>query len=367
MKVLHVSGAKSWGGNEQQLIDIIPELNKLGVENFILGVEKQPLHKACESCGIKFIPCKKDKLNRFVNYKYLKQVVKQYKPDIIHLHTSDSLTVFTLADILYRLKLVAVFSKKGMGNSSSFLSKIKYNYRNISAVICVSRQVKQDFSEILNSKNKKKLAVIYDGIATSRIKTHTDSLKELFKIPRNKLLIGNIANHVRAKDLTILVKAMNELVNVLGLKNIHLIQIGAFHDEITLELRNLIREYNLENHITLAGFLKDASGFISQFEIFTMSSEREGFPLTVYESFYKKVPVVSTKAGGIPEIITDGENGFLADIKDYKNLALKMNALMSDNELQNKFMNQAYDIFVNNYTTTHCAEKTFKLYKKVSL
>ena len=366
MRILHISGARSWGGNEQQLIDIIPELEKFGAENIVFGVGENILQKECSNSNIRFVACKKNKLNKFANYKYLKQVIKEIKPDLLHLHTSDSLTVFTLSDLLFGLKIPAVFSKKGMGGSSSILSKFKYNYKNVSAIICVSEKVKTEFSQILTLKNKKKLTVIYDGISVQRITEPKYDIKDFLGIDKNKKVIGNIANHVRAKDLPILILALNELVNTLNNKDIHLIQIGYHNDKITPEINRLIEKYNLQNHITLTGFVENASSFISQFELYVMSSEREGFPLTIYESFYKKTPIVSTKAGGIPEIVKDGENGFLVEIKDYKSLAVKINELIDNQSLKKEFSQKSYDLFINNYTTSHCAKKTFDLYKKVT-
>src|SRR5690606_25346018 len=208
-------------------------------------------------------------------------LVKEQKPDVIHLHTSDSLTLYTISDLLYNLKTPTVFSKKGMGGSSSILSKFKYNYRNLNTVICVSEKVKKDFSVILSKKNRLKLKVIYDGISIGRINEPKYNLIEKLDIKKETLILGNIANHVRAKDLPILIETMNELVNVREEKNIHLIQIGSFNDKITSEIKDIINQYNLNNYITLAGFVDDASSFITQFDIYIMSSEREGLPLTI--------------------------------------------------------------------------------------
>lgn len=366
MKILHISGAKGWGGNEQQMIDMIPELEKFNIENIVFGVGGSNLQEECSKIKVTFIPCKKDKLNNFSNYKYLKQLIKQIKPDLLHLHTSDSLTVFTLSDLFFKLNIPTVFSKKGMGNSSSILSKFKYNYKNLSAVICVSEKVKTEFSQILNLNNREKLVIIYDGVSVVRIKEPEYDLQDFLKISKSKIVIGNIANHVRAKDLSIMILAMNELINIMNNKNIHLIQIGGFNDKITLELKMLVEKLNLQNYVTLTGFLNNASSFISQFDVYVMSSEREGFPLTIYESFYKKTPVVSTKAGGIPEIIKDGENGFLVEVKDYEELAIKINELIYNQNLKEDFAQKAYDLFVNNYTTFHCAQKTFNLYKSLT-
>src|SRR5690606_9704366 len=322
LKILHISGARSWGGNEQQLIDLVNELKNQNTENIVVGVEKMPLEIECKKNNIRYISAKKNKLNKWVKYKYLKQITKEIQPDIIPLHASDSRTTFLISDVLYKIKIPTVFSKKGMGRSSSILSKFKYNYKNISAIICVSEKVRKEFSEILSQKNRSKLTVIYDGISISRIKTAESKLANQLNIDDSEFKLINIGNHVRAKDLPTLIKTMNVLVNELGNRKVKLVQIGEFKEGITDELKRLILDFNLENHIKLAGFMEEASSYLSQFDLFVMSSEREGFPLTIYEAFYKKIPVVSTKAGGIPEIIEENKNGFLTEVGDVKNLGI---------------------------------------------
>ena len=65
MKILHISGAKGWGGNEQQLMYLIPELDKLNVDNLVFGLENSMLQKQCNAKKIKFIQVKSRKLNKF--------------------------------------------------------------------------------------------------------------------------------------------------------------------------------------------------------------------------------------------------------------------------------------------------------------
>ena len=54
MKILHISGAKGWGGNEQQIIYILPKLNALGVQNIVCGLKNSVLEKECEKNNISF-------------------------------------------------------------------------------------------------------------------------------------------------------------------------------------------------------------------------------------------------------------------------------------------------------------------------
>lgn len=366
LKILHVSGARSWGGNEQQLIDLIYELNLKGVENIVLGVQDSPLHEICSEKNILFIPTLSTKLNKFKNYAFLKNQIKEHKPDVVHLHTSDSLTTFVLSDLLYGIQTPTVFSKKGMGRSSSILSRYKYNYRKIAAIICVSKKVKDEFSDLLNPTQKGKLEIIYDGISLSRITDSKDSIFNKLNTQSANFNIIHIGNHVDAKSLPTLIKMLDVLVNQLGEKEVKLIQIGEFKEEITNYLKEMIRTYQLENHIHLAGFVPNASSYIHQFDVFVMSSQREGFPLTIYESFYKKTPVVSTKAGGIPEIITDNVNGYLAEIGDFTTLAEKVLDLLKDEKKRNAFKENAFLTFTTNFTAEQCAEHTHQVYKKIS-
>lgn len=366
MKVLHISGARSWGGNEQQLVDLLPELNKLGVENAIFGMENSPLHSNLQKTDFPFLFGQEKKIHKKGNFPLLKKIVREQNPDVIHLHTSDSATLFVLADLFHKLKTPAVLSKKGMGNSMSFLSRYKYNYENIKKTICVSKAVKSELEqEVIKPKNHHKLEVVYDGVNLDRTKVvRTESIRELFGISKDALLLGNIANHAKAKDLGVLVKMMNHLVNVLDMKNVHLVQLGEF-SKLTDELKAQIEEHQLGKYISLAGFQDHALDFIPQFDIYVMSSQREGLPITIFEAFYKKTPVVSTRAGGIPEAITNGENGFLADVGDHETLASKVAELSKNSELQKQFVERSEEIFYKNFLAGITAEKTHNIYKNL--
>ncbi len=366
MTILHISGARSWGGNEQQLVDIIPELSKLNVENIVYGIEDSPLHKFILDTDTLFLCGKEKKISKKGNFKQLKEISRKYNPDIIHLHTSDSATLFVLTDLLYRIKIPAILSKKGIGNSMSLLSLYKYNYKNIKKIICVSKAVKRDLQkDVIKEVNHYKLEVIYDGVNLDRTNVvRTEKIQEFFNIKEGHTVLGNIANHTKAKDLGVLVKTMDYLVNRLKIKDVHLLQIGEFSN-LTSELKSQIKELNLGSYISLVGFQKNALDFIPQFDIYVMSSEREGLPITIFEAFYKKTPVVSTKAGGIPEAIEDGVNGYLAEVKDHKMLAEKIALLINDKELKLQFAEKSEVIFYNKFVANITAKNTYEIYKKV--
>lgn len=364
MKILHVSGARSWGGNEQQLINLIPELEIIGVNNIVFGVSDTRLEEECRRIGTKFISAKANKLNKFANYKYLKELVTQQKPDVIHLHTSDSLTVFTISDLLYNLKTKAVFSKKGMGASGSFLSKFKYNYKNINSIFAVSQRVKSDFSEILSVKNKSKVIVIHDCVDLNIINEKaTIDLRNKFSL-LDKKTIGNIANHTAAKDLPTLIEAVHELVNQYNRKDFVLLQIGEF-SKLTPGLQALVDAKDLQKNFIFTNKIDRAYSLNPQFDLFVMTSQREGGPSSILESMLFGTTVVSTNVGVIPDVIIDEVNGFVADVKDSKSIAKTINYILDHPEIREEIGLKASKKIIDNFSAQQIAYQTFDAYQEI--
>lgn len=365
MNVLHVSENRIWGGNEQQLYSLIIGLQFLGVNQRLFCFNDSPLIKKLEHSDIEITAISKCKAVSKTYRESLKEIISSKKIDLLHLHTSSSLTGYVATDILHKLKVKAVFSKKAVSSNTSFLSKFKYNYSGLDSIICVSEYVKRNFKTILLSKNHYKLCVIYDGVSE---KKHSNSellnLKSKLGLEKSTFIIGNIANHTKAKDLQVLVETLNHLVNNLNVKDIHLIQIGNFTSR-TEGLKEKVREYNLENYITFLGFSKNADLYHSQFNVFLMTSEREGGPTVIIESFKNKTPVVTTKVGLIDDCATNGENALVAEVGDYKSLGESIFRLKIDKSLRDHLALSAYSLFINNFTEKKFVHDTFEHYKKI--
>jgi len=365
MKILHLSHAMVWGGNEQQLIDLIEELEKLNSHNTVFCFEESAINKYCLKNKIKQISIPKKNTYSISLALKLNEVIEDHSIDIIHMHTSNSVGTFLLFQIIFNKKIGSVFSKKGISDSSSFLSRIKYNFKKIDQFICVSKAVQNNFSNVLSPKNRLKLNLVYDGINLNRLRSNSShNLKKEFKLDSSVFIIGSIANHSKAKDLDTLIKAIYELTTNLKEKNVFCFQIGEFSN-LTNKYNSNIQKLNINKYIKLVGYKKNASSYLSQFDCLCFSSIREGLPLSILEGFHSKVPIVSTKAGGIPEVISDGKNGSLVNMLDYKMLALKIKELIHSNELKKKFVMNGKKTLENRFTNKICAINTLEIYKKI--
>ncbi len=365
MNILHISENRVWGGNEQQLYSLITGLEDFEVIQSLFCFKDSPLIEKLEHSNIEITAIAKCKTVSKMYMRTLKEVVSSQRIDLVHLHTSASLTGYVVTDILYTLGVKAIFSKKAVSSSTSYLSKFKYNYKGVDSILCVSEYVKKHFKLILYSKNQHKLTVIHDGVSENDCANSQEkSLKDTLGLKKSTFIIGSIANHTKAKDLTVLVETLNYLVNVLKIMDIHLIQIGNFTTR-TENLKVKVKDYNLEKYITFMGFSENADMYHSEFNVFLMTSEREGGPTVVIESFKNKTPVVTTRVGLIDDCVTHGEHAFVAEVGDFKSLAESISKLKGDRLIGEQMGEIAYNLFLNNFTEKKFVQKTYEHYRKI--
>lgn len=361
MKILHLSAVKNWGGGEHQIENLCRELNDLSVGNIILCVKNSVFEGVLKRTDLKFETAP---LQLKIDPRYFLKIIsvcRREKIRLIHVHDSTALMLAIMATKLAKLPPF-IFSKK-----TSFPIKnrkqtlYKYNHPHIKKILCVSETTKQIAAK--NVKDHTKLVTVYHG---SHIKNETAAyeIREKLQIPNDKTIVGTIANHIRAKNLETWIAMIDEIINKKKLKNFHFVQIGTF-TERTAALQKEIQRKELNPYVSFLGFVENASALIPQFDISLLTSQSEGLPQFIFESFYYKRPVVSTNVGGIPEIIKDGENGFLSEPHNPQVLADKLIALQRNPELGKKFTESSHVIFLKNFTSRMMADKTLAEYKNV--
>ncbi len=120
---------------------------------------------------------------------------------------------------------------------------------------------------------------------------------------------------------------------------------GKLHDN----LNDLINELGLSDKITLKGNVQNVGNFINNAAVFLFCSRYEGMPNALLEALSLGIPVISTDCKfGPSELIVDGYNGFLCKVDDYNEISKKMNILLSDSTVSNKFRNNAVQICKTN-------------------
>ncbi|CDF78466.1 glucosyltransferase (GT4) [Formosa agariphila KMM 3901] len=366
MVILHVSGVSNWGGGENHIENLYYELEQanLDVKQYIFCVQDSVFHKRLIQKNYACIPAP---LDFKIDPRYIFKLIRTCRSkniDLIHLHDPTALTLSVIADRISNSLPPFIFSKKTVFEIKQRKSTLfKYNYKKIEKYICVSKAVAEVTAK--NIEDTSKIMTIYNGIRFSNKTDVTDfKLREQYLIPENKIIVGNIGNHIRAKNLLTFLNVIDDIVNTKKLPHFHFVQIGNFTKK-TDEYVEKVKELKLEDYITFTGFIDNASNYIPQFDVFMLTSQSEGLPQVINEAFYFKIPVISTNPGGIPEIIEHGVNGFLSQVNDYKTLSDNLVNLTTDEELKHQFIEKSHAQIINGFSSEIMAQKTFDVYKTI--
>lgn len=364
MKILHLSAVKDWGGGEKQIENLHLALNKnTDLQSIILCRKGSILEESIKKHGE--IPQTAPVLMNY-DFRYVFKIIsvcKKHNINILHIHDPRALTLAVIADHFFDLPPFVFSKKTSFPIRKKKATLFKYNYRKLEKILCVSEATKQVSKKSISRHER--LEVIYHG---TRLDNKSDitsfQLRERLQIPKEKIIIGNIANHIEAKDLETFLKTARYLVHEKGQKNLCFVQMGRFSGR-TKKLMQLIQEWNLEDHVFLLGFIRDASNFIPQFNVSLLTSKNEGIPQVIYESFYHGVPVVSTRVGGISEVLEHEVNGLLAERCDYRQLSENILFLIKNSQLIPTFAEVSKKSLEKRFSTEQMAQKTLAQYKKV--
>lgn len=149
---------------------------------------------------------------------------------------------------------------------------------------------------------------------------------------KEMLRIGTVGRLVPAKDYGTLITAFKKLIKD-GL-NIDLIFVGDGSERSKLE--SMVQELGIAGYVTFTGFQGNVNSFLSDFDVFALSSIREGIPVAMLEAMAMSVPVVATKVGGIPEVIQDNIDGLLVDSRNPEMIADALKRLIQDSSLRTR-------------------------------
>ena len=366
MNVLHISGAKTWRGGEQQIAYLWEELNRASdIRQFIAVPIGSPLESFCLAKKIAHLSYNKRSsihpgIARSI-YKYC----KQNQIDLIHVHDSHAHTFAVLSATLFGNNAPIVLTRRvDFPIQKSYLSRWKYNHHSIKKVVCISKKIKEVLS--VDIKQKDNIEVIYSGVDINRFKINIkgkDVLRTEFNIPNETAIIGNVAALAPHKDLPTFIKTAEKILNTK--KDVHFFLIGK-EDGSEAEVKDLIQQKNLGENITLTGFRNDIPAVLHSLDLFLMTSKEEGLGTSLLDAMAAKIPIVATEAGGIPEIIIDHKTGLTAPIGDSTKLSECCIKILSDKKLREVLIRQASD-FVKSFSKQEMGAKYQKLYHNILL
>ena len=172
-------------------------------------------------------------------------------------------------------------------------------------------------------------------------------------------IFGTVACFKEQKNLFDLLKAFHKVSLENPNTSLEIIGDGILRPQI----ESFIKEHKLDSKITLHGWQLEVAPIMKNWNAFVLTSLWEGLPCSVIEARMLKIPVLSYKTGGIPDIISDQQNGLLFEQKDWPCLANGMLEISKNSDFQDKLAN--FQDNLSDFDNLKMVLDHIKLYKEI--
>jgi glycosyltransferase involved in cell wall biosynthesis len=267
---------------------------------------------------------------------------------------------FSLIIRALKVKRLYHLHGKGIQQEVAHSKMKKLLYRIVfqkSNVIILAKTLQKDIQAIY----KGKLFILPNGV-------QQDSFYNNKKVPGKEPVFLFLSNLVFNKGIEIFLECINQLHK----RNYRFkaFIVGAPYDVSLEEVQRFIQEKGLTTIAQVRGPLygeeKKKVLMESDILIFPSYYENEAFPVTILEAMQAGIPVIASNNGGIPEIIEQGQTGFVTPIKDIEAIVEKMELLINDSELRASIGKKAKEKFQQFYTIEIFEQSLFRIFKEVA-
>jgi N-acetyl-alpha-D-glucosaminyl L-malate synthase BshA len=293
-------------------------------------------------------------------------VARSEKLDLLHVHYAipHSISAILARESIKQKRFVPVITTLHgtditlVGADRSYLPITRYGLQQSNGVTAVSRFLKQatietfDFDEI---------EVIPNFICSCHYKRLPDSPLRDELAPNGEKLLVHVSNFRPVKRPLDCVEIMAKVKAKGGKAKLIMVGDGPERSACYYQAEQL----NIKDDVAFVGKQANIADYLGIADVFLLPSELESFGLAALEAEACEVPVIATRIGGIPEVVSDGETGFLSDIGDTEKMSDDVMKFLNDEEMRAAFGARARELAVSRYSSELIIPQYISFYEKV--
>ncbi|CAM4292919.1 N-acetyl-alpha-D-glucosaminyl L-malate synthase BshA [Zobellia nedashkovskayae] len=273
----------------------------------------------------------------------LVDTIKLYKIDLLHVHYAipHAYAGYMAKKMLEEEGIYVPMITTLHGTDITLVGKhpfykpaVTFSINQSDVVTSVSENLKQHTLEIFDIK--KEIEVVPNFIDKSNYSTSfTDCQRSLMAEDHEKI-VTHISNFRKVKRIPDVIEIFNRIQKEIPAK---LVMVGEGPEKENAE--RLCEELGISDRVIFLGNSNEIDRILCFSDLFLLPSESESFGLAALEAMINKVPVISSNAGGIPEVNEDGITGFLSDVGDVADMAKNALLILKDDAVLEKFKKNA--------------------------
>ncbi|MEE4203341.1 MAG: glycosyltransferase family 4 protein [Halieaceae bacterium] len=355
MKVLHVEAGRHLYGGARQVAYLLPALSKHSVESVLVCPPGAAIAGAMsKQCQVIETPMGGDLDLRFIGR--LRKIIREQKPDLVHLHSRRGAD--TLGAIAAQLEGVrCVVSRRVDNPEPRWL--VPFKYRFYDHVITISEGIARVLRDC--GVDDAKITCVRSALDASEYDLPADKswFCDEFDLVEGDLTIGVVAQLIPRKGHRYLLAAMPTLLEQFPRLNV------LFFGQGPLEAELAAAAAEFGDHVRLVGFRDDLPRVLPNLDLLVHPADREGLGVSLIQAAAAGVPIVASRAGGMPEIVRDGLNGFLIQPGDVEELAHKISMLLAKSDVRCSMGVAGRDLVQAEFSVAAMAKGNLDVYRRV--
>lgn len=290
---------------------------------------------------------------KFIFYKI------KYNVELVHIHTASygsffRKSIFVRICSLTNTKIILHAHGGGFKefyeNENTFLKKYIINtLSKVDKIIVLSESWKDFYKQLVDEK---KIEVIYNSI----------DIPNTIEKDKNEIIYGLFLGRlVERKGTYDLINAVENMVN----KNNNKLKIILAGDGEIDNVNKIIKEKKLEQYFDVVGWVdkEKKQELLKKADFFVLPSYNEGMPMSILEAMSRKVLVISTYVGGIPEMVTNNINGILIDAGNIEQLSQALKKTIQEKEICKQMIEKAYKTVMEKFNIDNMINKLNDIYE----
>jgi glycosyltransferase involved in cell wall biosynthesis len=278
----------------------------------------------------------------------LVEEVRKYRPAILHAHDYKTNVLAVLLGRWFGIRTVTTmhgYVSRG-GRLETYYRLDRWALRQMDHVIAVSTDLYQMLLDLHVPAAKRSL--IHNAIDEQQFTRRFPiaEARKQFGMDPSRLVIGAVGRLAAEKGFDLLIQAVDRLLNA-GM-DAELVIVGEGDQRARLEA--LIAQSGRKDRIHLVGHRSDVRDLYEAFDVFALSSLREGLPNVLLEAMALEVPVLATRIAGVPQLIDEEQNGLLIQPGSVDELTGGLERLLRDAELRQRLARAGRETIVSRYS-----------------
>jgi glycosyltransferase involved in cell wall biosynthesis len=362
-----------WGGAQKYVYTIATSLSKEKYDVFVITGNGDRLKEKLEEKGVRIhiIENLRRDISMIAEIKSffsILSIIWKERPDVLHLNSPKASGLGSFAGrILFVPKIIQTIHGFTWNEDRGVTSKMLITFFTWLTTLFCHNTIVLSTREERQAKTlplvKKKIILIRNGIEKINFKTADDAKKELLAhididIASNALWIGTIAELHKNKGFEY---ALHALVKIR--RPFAYFILGGGEEKNNLE--KLVEQYDLKGKVFLLDFVDQAQEYLKAFDLFLLSSIKEGLPYVLLEAGQAGLPIIASTLGGIPDLIENGKSGILVTPKKSGEITRAIEYLIDTPDEQKIFGKNIQKKVETDFSMEQMLQKTETLYKHI--